>query len=268
MLIAHEAPMKIMPFVQSQTDYDYCLVHLLEESEEYLNFFIKAKKDGRKIIMDCSLFELGTAFDPEKYYFWIKYLQPDEYIVPDVWQDCEANIKSYQDFSKNFNLSRLEGKRIGVLQGKSFEDFVKGYDFMKSNADKIAVSFGYDFYLDNWRDTISNKAEIFSRGRINLIDWLVDNNVIDPNIPHHLLGCGVPTEFEHYTAKSYEFVESIDTSHPVLSGFFGKSYKSKKTLQTKIPQKMVDIFDEEVSSENLKLIEQNIQIFRKICRPK
>ena len=87
MLIAHEAPMKIMPFVQSQTDYDYCLVHLLEESEEYLNFFIKAKKDGRKIIMDCSLFELGTAFDPEKYYFWIKYLQPDEYIVPDVWQD-------------------------------------------------------------------------------------------------------------------------------------------------------------------------------------
>ena len=29
----------VMPFVQSMTDYDYCLVHLLEKSEAYLNYF-------------------------------------------------------------------------------------------------------------------------------------------------------------------------------------------------------------------------------------
>ena len=34
--IAHESPKSIFEDVQKQTDYDYALVHLFEEDEEYL----------------------------------------------------------------------------------------------------------------------------------------------------------------------------------------------------------------------------------------
>ena len=40
--IAHESPISIFPQVQSWTDYDYALVHLFEESPEYLELFKKA----------------------------------------------------------------------------------------------------------------------------------------------------------------------------------------------------------------------------------
>ena len=33
--LAHESPISIFDIVQKATDYEYCLVHLLEESEEY-----------------------------------------------------------------------------------------------------------------------------------------------------------------------------------------------------------------------------------------
>ena len=37
MKIAHEAPLSIFDKVQAVTDYDYALVHLFEENEEYYN---------------------------------------------------------------------------------------------------------------------------------------------------------------------------------------------------------------------------------------
>lgn len=265
MKIAHEAPMDIMDLVQSMTDYDYCLVHLLEESRSYLDFFLEAGKNGRKIIMDCSLFELGVAFDFQKYYNWLLKIQPDEYIVPDVWQDCEENLISFEKFTKDFDLTALRGKKIGVLQGKSYDDFVKAYQFMDKHADKIAISFGYDFYLRGWREEIETKAHAFSRNRFNLINNLLDNSVINTSKPHHLLGCGIPLEFGYYRDERYSFIESLDTSHPVLSGFFKKSYEDSNSLMTKIPQKMIDIFEEQVTEDQIKIIKLNINFFKNLC---
>jgi hypothetical protein len=268
MKIAHEAPMEIMDLVQAVTDYDYCLVHLLEESEPYLQYFLDAKQMGRHIIMDCSLFELGEAFDFAKYYKWLLKIQPDEYIVPDVWQDCDQNLESFENFTKNFDLNELIGDKIGVLQGKTHQDFEKAYHFMNDRADKIAISFGYDFYLKDWRQNIHSKAQAFSEGRKELIEFLLAKNIINKSKPHHLLGCGVPTEFEYYAQNNFNFIESIDTSHPVLSGFFKKSYKDKENLNTKIPQKMIDVFNETVTIDQVEVIIENISLFKNLCTHK
>lgn len=75
MKIAHEAPLSIFDKVQAVTDYDYALVHLFEESEEYYNTFVKAKENGREVLLDNSIFELGTAFDGDVYVNWINKLK-------------------------------------------------------------------------------------------------------------------------------------------------------------------------------------------------
>ena len=43
------------------------------------------KKQGRYIIMDNSLHELGKAYNHERLLHWITELEPNEFIVPDVW---------------------------------------------------------------------------------------------------------------------------------------------------------------------------------------
>jgi len=289
MLVAHEAPLQIMKEVRSLTDYDYALVHLLEESEEYRDFFFESKEMGRKIILDNSLYELGEAYNHELFFNWVLQLEPDEYIIPDVFQDYEANIKSFEEFLGKFDTHSARGKRIGVVQGKNYQELKDSYLFMSQHADKIAISFGYDYY---WQQALENakndfdlallynsknnekrikevwKPTAFATFRPKLLKQLIDDGVIDYTKSHHLLGCGLPTEFINYTGDLYSFIETIDTSHPVLMGYNLKSYEYAVNLEHKIVEKMVDIFDKKVSDMQLECVEENINFFKEniLCK--
>ena len=85
--IAHESPKSIFEDVQKVTDYDYALVHLLEEDEEYLRLFERAIKRGREVILDNSIFELEEAFEADKFAYWVDRIRPEWYIVPDALEN-------------------------------------------------------------------------------------------------------------------------------------------------------------------------------------
>ena len=72
--IAHESPKSVFDKVQKLTDYDYALVHLFEEDNEYLKLFQDALKNGREVILDNSIFELEEAFDANKFAYWVTKL--------------------------------------------------------------------------------------------------------------------------------------------------------------------------------------------------
>ena len=93
--IAHEAPIDIFEEVQRVTDYDYALVHLLEQNGRYRDTFERAVKKGREVILDNSIFELGAAFDPTKYFHAIKKLNPSWYIIPDALEDCNQTLQNF-----------------------------------------------------------------------------------------------------------------------------------------------------------------------------
>jgi len=82
--VSHEVPLAVLNISQTFNDYDYCLPHLLDSEYEYFKYFDQAKKDGRYIIMDNSLHELGHAYDTERLLHWVNYFEPNEFIVPDV----------------------------------------------------------------------------------------------------------------------------------------------------------------------------------------
>jgi hypothetical protein len=86
-MVYHESPMVLMEHIQQYTDGDYCLPHLMDQNEYYKKFFLKAKKDGRHIMMDNSLHELGQPYDEERLFYWLNELKPDEFFVPDYCED-------------------------------------------------------------------------------------------------------------------------------------------------------------------------------------
>ena len=85
--VSHEVPIQLLSDSKQFNDYDYCLPHLLDEDEEYRQYFYNAKKSGRYIVMDNSLHELGEAYNWKRLRYWIEELQPNEFIVPDVWMN-------------------------------------------------------------------------------------------------------------------------------------------------------------------------------------
>jgi len=262
--IAHEAPISIFNDVQARTDYDYALVHLFEESEQYFQLFKQALNNKREVILDNSVFELGTAFDSEKYAEWIVRLKPTYYIIPDVLNDANGTIKNYDNWVKNYKDS-VPGKMIAVAQGKTYNEFLECYNHLTSGVDKIAISFDSEFY-DTWISRFSTKQptkyHAWALARQLLFVKMVEMKHINESIPHHLLGCGVPQEFSDY--RNYKFIDSIDTSNPVVAGLKGLRYNNERGLDDKPSEKLHTMINSEVSIEQLANITYNITWFRKI----
>ena len=227
--IAHESPKSIFNEVQKYTDYDYALVHLFEEDQEYFNQFKEAIKNGREVILDNSIFELEEAFDADKFIHWVNELRAEWYIVPDALEDTKKTMSQMADWNLRY-ADVAYGKKIGVVQGKTYEQIKSCYEYMDkfADVDMIAISFDYSYYTE----TISDK-------------------------PHHLLGCGLPQEFSFYS--DYNWIYSLDTSNPVVHGRKGIGYNSDG-LWNKESQKLHELMNYQVEDTNLIL--NNIHKFR------
>lgn len=253
--IAHESPKSIFSQIQKVTDYDYALVHLMEEDPEYLDLFRQAKENGREIILDNSIFELEEAFDAEKFAGWVLELGPTWYIVPDALEDTKRTMNQMAEW--NIKYKNLPGKKIGVVQGKTYEQIKTCYEYMDkiANVDMIAISFDYSYY------TVSiphpNKYVSWMLGRVKLLGDLLKDGIINENKKHHLLGCGLPQEFAFYS--DYKWIYSLDTSNPVVHGIKGIEYR-EDGLWSKESQKLFELINHQV--EDINTILYNIHKFR------
>lgn len=259
MKIAHEAPLSIFDKVQELTDYDYFLVHLFEENEQYLAKAHECVAKGRETILDNSIFELDTSWDPDRFAYWVKEMKPTYYIVPDVLDNCDKTIDSFELFVKRY--PDLPGKTIAVAQGSTYEELVLCYNYFKNDdrVDKVAFSFNHPFFQDCPWD--GNKAFKMMTGRQDMLSRMIKENIINTNKPHHLLGCGLPQEFEAYT--NIEWIDSLDTSNPIVHGIKDIWYK-QRGLEDKESVKLFTMMNEDVN-KHWPAILYNIREFRKVC---
>tara|TARA_X000001382_G_C3164065_1_gene177271 strand:- start:335 stop:1156 length:822 start_codon:yes stop_codon:yes gene_type:complete len=257
--IAHEAPLDIFDEVQRLTDYDYALVHLLEENGRYRDTFERAIKKGREVILDNSIFELEEAFEADRFAIWVERLKPTWYIVPDALENAEKTMLQAANWFKNY--SHVPGKSIGVVQGKTYQEIKDCYKAMDEIAkvDMIAISFDYSYY----RDSIShpNKYVSWMLGRVKLLGDLVRDNIINEDKPHHLLGCGLPQEFSFYKNADYKWLYSLDTSNPIVHGLKNIEYGSEG-LWSKESQKLHELIDVDIEDIDIGKVKTNIQKFR------
>jgi hypothetical protein len=220
MKVSHEVPLSLLELSKGFNDYDYCLPHLLDKYEQYLNYYKNAKTTGRYIIMDNSLHELGHAYDTDRLMHWINELQPNEFIVPDVWEDMEASIKNATEWAK-IELPKNTLK-VAVVQAKSIEEAKECYLKYKSlGYKKIAFSYGAVYYKEHFPH--SSQAVATAVGRVYVIHSLYKEGIIKDTDNVHLLGCAIPQEFVHY--KDMPFITTIDTSNPVMAAIEGITYE-------------------------------------------
>jgi hypothetical protein len=257
--IAHESPKSIFKTVQDFTDYDYALVHLFEEDPEYLKQFQDAKEAGREIILDNSIFELEEAFDAEKFAGWVLELKPDWYIVPDALEDAKKTVQQMTEWNNKYK--NLPGKKIGVVQGKTYSQIKTCYEYMDkiANVDMIAISFDYSYYLEVCPHP--NKWMGYALGRVQTLTRLLQDGVINIEKPHHLLGCALPIEFMFYR-QGFDWLESLDTSSPIVHALLGIGYEPGG-LDAKKSIKLIELLNTpEPSVATMHTIKHNIQYFR------
>ena len=229
-LKAHEAPLSLMDLVQQQTDYDYALVHHFENYKKYYDFFVRALANNREVILDNSIFELKTAFDPKKYIKWIDKLMPTYYIVPDVLEDSTGTINGFINWIGEY--SNAPGMRMGTVQGFTYQEIVDCYKFMSDYSDYIAISFDMKYFeVTGLGDSAGERR---SEGRSRLVDQLISDGYWNWKKPHHLLGCSLAKEFKYYKSNNIYNIRSVDTSNPVIAGIKEMKYYGDNGLLNEV----------------------------------
>jgi len=256
--ISHETPLCLLDQSKHFNDYDYALPHLFDSEPGYLEYFRKAKAEGRYIIMDNSLHELGHAYSSDRLMHWVNELEPDEFIVPDVWEDKTASIVNARSWA-NVMMPKNTTK-VAVVQAQTIHEAFECTRIYKDlGYKKIAYSYGASYYNDIC--THPNKNLGKALGRVYVISTLYKQGVLHPNDRVHLLGCQVPQEFAWY--RDIECIESIDTSNPVMAALEGIRY-TNAGLTEKPKANMNDYFHMLGSQVDYDLLTHNLNKFREI----
>ncbi len=146
-MISHEVPRCLLTASDEFNDYSYCLPHLMDEDEQYRQYFYDAKANGRYIVMDNSLHELGHAYDHDRLFYWMNEIKPNEFIVPDVWMDKTTTLVNAK-YWKQYKYPK-ETTPVAVVQAKSYGEAVECYTILRDlKYRKIAFSYGADWYAD------------------------------------------------------------------------------------------------------------------------
>jgi hypothetical protein len=258
MKVSHETPLCLLEDSKKFNDYDYALVHLLDKEPEYANYFMEARKEGRHIILDNSLHELGKSYGDDGLLFWVNKLLPQEFIIPDVWCDRDASIGNAIKWS---SIELPQGvEKVAVVQATTIHEASTCYKTYKDlGYKKIAFSYGADYYNDVVPHP--NKDLGKALGRLSVISALLKTKVISQSDRIHLLGCSVPQEFGWY--RGFECIESIDTSNPVMASLENIRY-SNAGLDKKPKANMNDFFYMEGDRIDYNLLDYNLLKFKNI----
>jgi hypothetical protein len=257
--VSHEVPLSFLDESRQFNNYDYCLPHLLDQYKAYHDYFVKSKELGRYIVMDNSLHELGKAYDKDRLLHWVYELEPDEFIVPDVWENMNQTIINARYWIQIEFPEKTT--KVAVAQGKNQLELANCIETFKLlGYEKYALSYGAEFY--NEVGTYSPNKDLSKMfGRIDTVNHLHKLGVICNTDRVHLLGCSLPQEFGFYENAPY--IESIDTSNPIMAAIELKKY-GMNGLFTKPKANMNTEFTKSLNIQQQLYIKHNVELFRKI----
>ena len=259
MKVSHEVPRCLLTVSPEFNQYDYCLPHLLDQDEEYKQYFLDAKAKGRYIVMDNSLHELGEAYNSERLLYWINEIEPDEFMVPDVWMDCHQTAAQAK-YWKQFKFPE-KTKKIAVIQGKDKNDAYLCAGLLRElGYYKLCVSYGATWYNDFFPHTNVDMGKAL--GRVRFVQGLLKLDHLK-DVKFHLLGCSIPQEFGWYDNDSR--IESIDTSNPIMAALEGVWY-NENGLNVKPKANMNNYFDIGFSKVDYLNVKYNVNKFREIVK--
>jgi len=245
MIVSHELPLSLMHYGYEFNDYDYCLPHLLDKYDQYRIYFQKARLNKRFIIMDNGLFE-GVTHTTEDLLDKINLIRPNVFIVPDAWDDATTTLVNAKSWMINYKQTLPEETNLmAVCQGESLGELITTYQTLVDlGYDHIAFNHSSCAYMEMYPGLDPLKRQMY--GRMEFIRKLVQTDTIRKDVYHHLLGCSLPQEFMSYS--DFPFIESVDTSNPILVGAEGHRY-TDSGINWKPKEKLEHYFEKDLSGQ-------------------
>lgn len=243
-------PVSALEKYATYSNFHLILPHLFAEYPAYKEFYQDRIKEGDHVLLDNSIFELGTSFNPRTMLELGEEMQVTELSAPEYLGNAEKTLRLVYEF---LELRESTGmKSTGVLcvvQGQSFDELINS--FFELNGVAEVTALGLPFDIDFSTDVTKDVDSLTARRVINrntLIDLIIkrakkDNTVLKPT---HLMGLGDACELEYYSNKrgkegatsDYDWVRSNDSSSAFVHGMNLVKYTTEGLPCEKISQKL------------------------------
>jgi hypothetical protein len=232
------------------SDYHMCLAHLLGD-QRYSDWFAARAAEGHHVLMDNGAAEAGIPMEAERLFELATRIGATEMTLPDVIRDSAKTRRLHlaaSDLAESYNV-----RLMGVPQGRTQQEWASCARFMVDCADLLGIgAIGVSkFQYGVWRD----RAEAI----------LAVPGLLDSGLEIHLLGCwgADPTE-AHRTAAALPdgLVRGIDSGIAAIYAQEGRALLLDGSDRSNDPGHNLD-FSRELSGRGLKMLELNIQIWRR-----
>lgn len=261
MELSHEVPLCLLEKSREFNDYQFCLPTLMDNYPKYKEFFLNyRKKENSFIILDNGLFE-EEKYTQKELIEKINLIKPDIFIVPDKWDDPIEGYKNAKYWIKVIKSSLPKDvKLMVVLQGKTYNEIKNLYILCKDLGYKhfsfnhSSIVYQTEFHHP---DILINRAI----GRVNLISKLKKEGIIQEGDYIHLLGASSLDEFKFYNNKFFGFINSLDTSLPIINSYKGIKL-NLNNIYIKPTNKIEDFIDKELKGKEL--LYYNVKFFKKL----
>ena len=120
--LSFECPVKHLDEYAPHMDYDFALAHLVMESDEYREYYLKQSKK-RLVILDNSMFELGHPLSSKEIADCAKQINAHEVVAPD-YLNVEQTVNAVQELKIELDKQQIKADVLGVCQGQSFEEWI------------------------------------------------------------------------------------------------------------------------------------------------
>jgi hypothetical protein len=204
------------------SDYHFVLPHLFDDSK-YFRYYRTRSERGDWIIMDNSSHELdekeAAKLDLMKS---ARLIQADELVIPEVLFQYEKTKKLQEEFISSQRSSKRSTRWLGVVQGQDWIRVKEHYKWLSHSTliDTIGIAYGYPF--DAW-DGENDDMMNMGWNRFSIIWRLVEDQVWNSSIPHHLFGLYNPAELALYKKFLPKIgnIRGNDSSCAFWSGRYG-----------------------------------------------
>jgi hypothetical protein len=238
--LALEIPTVYLDVFTYITDLDFVLAHRVLEDEAYARWF-ERRPDGRELILDNSVHELGHPMSGEDLGKAAARCRADRVIAPDCLGEPGQNVSWFAE-----TVESLGGfyDVTGVLCGRNPTERHSILNIFAANSKMLCLPF-----------------------REPRLEWFREQeDVIVRNFTHvHLLGVSTLEElweFSKVAERHLKTVFSVDTAKPFKAALEGRRLDDGTSLRG-LPTSSKDLLGlSDLSDETLALVHKNIEILR------
>lgn len=231
------------------------LAHLVDSDPEYTKFYKLQSTLGDRIIMDCSAFELGQSYAPEKLVELATRCGAHALVLPDYpGQPAQKTIDAAIELIPQVKAAGFATFFVPQSERGDLEDWIYAYNWAANNPDIDIIGMSI-LGIPNALPAIPRQY-----ARVVMSQILFDRNIVADK-HHHFLGLNAGPNVEIPALLNMGILNTCDSSNPVWTGVNGIMYDTTLSDWMGIDKQYlreVD-FDEPLKRDYiLKLVEHNV----------